>query len=115
MQFCNPAILQNNARSRKPFCRYKANAQRAARDGDYKFLKILDSTFLFNVVDDPMERANLKERRKHITSGSSRTGTPGTPAYCPEVDESQTGGFTGDQLADHIGAKRATTTADNPK
>ena len=33
----------------------------------------------------------------------------------PEVDESQTGGFTGDQLADHIGAKRATTTADNPK
>jgi len=26
--------------------------------GIYKFLKILDSTFLFNVVEDPMERAN---------------------------------------------------------
>ena len=32
------------------FRRYKANAQRAARDGDYKRLKILDNTFLFNVV-----------------------------------------------------------------
>ena len=38
------------------FWRYKANAQRAIRDGDFKFLKILDNTFLFNVVDDPMER-----------------------------------------------------------
>ena len=42
---------------------YFAWAQRAARDGDYKYLKILDNTFLFNVVEDPMERANLKERR----------------------------------------------------
>ena len=51
---------------RKLFWRYKANAQRAMRDGDFKFLKILDNTFLFNVVDDPMERANLKERRKDV-------------------------------------------------
>ena len=51
---------------RKLFWRYKANAQRAARDGDYKYLKILDNTFLFNVVDDPMERANLKERHNDI-------------------------------------------------
>src|SRR5262249_50540288 len=43
------------------FWRYKANAQRAVRDGDFKFLKILDNSFLFNVVDDPMERANLKD------------------------------------------------------
>ena len=38
----------------------------AARDGDYKYLKILDNTFLFNVVEDPMERANLKVRRKDV-------------------------------------------------
>ncbi len=55
-------MLTGNAAAveRKLFWRYKANAQRAARDGDFKFLKILDNTFLFNVVDDPMERANLK-------------------------------------------------------
>ena len=38
----------------------------AIRDGDLKYLKILDNTFLFDVVEDPMERANLKERRKDI-------------------------------------------------
>ncbi len=32
------------------YWRYKANAQRAIRDGDMKFLKILDNTFLFNVA-----------------------------------------------------------------
>src|SRR5262249_28945814 len=58
--------LTSNAEpvARKLFWRYKANWQRAARDGDYKFLKILDNTFLFNVVEDPMERANLKERHR---------------------------------------------------
>ena len=40
---------------RKLFWRYKANAQHAARDGDMKYLKILDNTFLFNVVEDPMD------------------------------------------------------------
>ena len=36
-----PALTRNAATiARKLFWRYKANAQRAARDGDYKFLKI---------------------------------------------------------------------------
>jgi len=35
---------------RKLYWRYKARAQRAMRDGDLKFLKILDHTFLFDVV-----------------------------------------------------------------
>ena len=36
---------------RKLFWRYKTNAQRALRDGDHKYLKIRDNSFLFNVVD----------------------------------------------------------------
>jgi arylsulfatase A-like enzyme len=45
-----PMLTQNAASvERKLFWRYKANAQRAARDGDYEYLKILDNTFLFNV------------------------------------------------------------------
>jgi len=100
--------------SRKLFWRYKANAQRAARDGDFKFLKILDSTFLFNVVEDPMERANLKERRKDVYERLVADWLAWNAGMLPEVDESSTSGFTGDQLADHIGARRATTTPDNP-
>ena len=59
-----PVLTQNAAPvSRKLFWRYKNNAQQAVRDGDFKWLLIAGNTFLFNVVSDPLERANLKERR----------------------------------------------------
>ena len=32
------------------------------RDGDWKYLKIAGNEFLFDVVKDPRERANLKDR-----------------------------------------------------
>ena len=51
---------------RKLFWRYKTNAQRALRDGDYKYLKIRDNSFLFNVVADPRERANLWHRERDV-------------------------------------------------
>src|SRR3546814_18511449 len=38
--------------------RYLNLAQQACRSGDWKYLKILGNSFLFNVVDDPLERAN---------------------------------------------------------
>ena len=65
------------------YWRYKARAQRAMRDGDLKFLKILDHTFLFDVVADPLERANLKERRKDdYRPPGARSGSPGTRRCC---------------------------------
>src|SRR6202163_1893300 len=99
---------------RKLFWRYKANAQRAARDGDYKFLKILDSTFLFNVVEDPMERANLKTRHKDVFERLVAEWSEWNQAMLPEVNETSTTSFPGDKLADHIGAKKASGAADNP-
>jgi arylsulfatase A-like enzyme len=51
---------------RRLFWRYKSLWQRAARIGDWKYLKILDNTFLFNVVADPLERANLRDRHRDI-------------------------------------------------
>ena len=53
-------------RPRTLFWRFKGNAQRAVRDGNMKYLKMLDNTFLFDVVADPMERADLKQRRPVI-------------------------------------------------
>ena len=97
------------------FWRYKTNAQRAVRDGDFKFLKILDNTFLFNVVDDPMERANLKDRRKDVYDRLVAQWFEWNETMLPEVDESNiTQEFTGDQVADHIGTQKASTKADNP-
>jgi arylsulfatase A-like enzyme len=110
-----PTLTQNASPVvRKLFWRYKANAQRAARDGDFKYLKILENTFLFNVVEDPMERANLKERRKDIYDRMVAEWHTWNASMLPEIDESSTDNFTGDQLADHIGTKRTSGKADNP-
>ena len=109
-----PALTDNSVVQRKLFWRFKSNAQRAMRDGDYKYLKILDNTFLFNVVDDPMERANLKARHPDIYARLEAEWRVWNAAMLPEADESNTSGFSGDQLADHIGASKATTKPDNP-
>jgi arylsulfatase A-like enzyme len=100
--------------SRTLYWRYKANAQRAIRDGDFKFLKILDNTFLFNVVEDPMERANLKERRKDLYDQLVARWLDWNATMLPEIDESSTSNFTGSQMADHIGTPPTSRKADNP-
>ncbi len=100
--------------SRTLYWRYKANAQRAMRDGDFKFLKILDNTFLFNVVEDPMERANLKERRKDLYDQLVAKWLDWNATMLPEIDESSTSNFTGAQMADHIGTPPTSRKADNP-
>ncbi|HYD23167.1 MAG TPA: sulfatase-like hydrolase/transferase [Croceibacterium sp.] len=48
---------------RSLFWRYGNKGQRAHRRGAYKYLKINDNEFLFDVVADPLERANLKGRQ----------------------------------------------------
>ena len=91
--------------SRKLFWRYKANTQAAVRDGDFKYLKIRGNTFLFNVVDDPMERANLKERRKDIYDRLVADWNAWNATMLPIVADSSTGFFRASEYADHIGAE----------
>ncbi len=97
---------------RKLFWRYKALWQRAARIGDWKYLKILDNTFLFNVVDDPLERANMKERRKDIYDRLVGEWNAWNATMLPETATSFTENFTGADFADHIGAKPVTLDPD---
>src|SRR6266481_2990884 len=110
-----PTLTQNAPLvPRKLFWRYKANAQRAARDGDYKFLKILDNTFLFNVVEDPLERANLKDRQKDLYQRLAREWYEWNRSMLPEIKESFTHSFSGEELADHFGAKKSDQMPDIP-
>src|SRR5438445_12600648 len=51
---------------RKFYWRYKAGSQRAIRDADWKYLRIAGNEFLFDVVQDPRERANLKDRQRQV-------------------------------------------------
>jgi arylsulfatase A-like enzyme len=107
-------VLTGAARTvpRKLFWRYKANAQRAARDGDYKYLKIGANTFLFDVVADPMERANLKDRRREVYDRLVADWHAWNSAMLPEIAASSTTSFTGAQLADHINTPTASREPD---
>ncbi|AEG48145.1 N-acetylgalactosamine-6-sulfatase [Sphingobium chlorophenolicum L-1] len=101
-----PALANTSHIVPRTLCwRYKNLDQEACRKGNLKYLKILENHFLFNVIDDPMERANLKDRMpeqfaelKAIYDEWARTMLPLDP-------KSQTHGFDAHNLADHYGAK----------
>ena len=90
---------------RKLFWRYKNNLQRAHRDADFKYLKIRNNTFLFNVANDPMERANLKERRKDVYERLVKQWNDWNAQMLAIVPESATIGFPAPLYADHIGVE----------
>jgi arylsulfatase A-like enzyme len=88
---------------RKLFWRYKFNAQRAVRDGDLKWLKINENTFLFNVAADPLERANLKNREPDAYQRLMAEYEAWNATMLPEDPKSYSGTFFSNQLADHFG------------
>ncbi len=48
------------------FWRYHAHSQGAVRRGQYKYLRIEGSEYLFDVVADPQERGNLSKRHEAV-------------------------------------------------
>lgn len=99
-----PMLTQNAAPvPRKLFWRYKARGQRAMRDGDMKWLKIGDNTFLFNVVDDPLERANLKDRQPEVYRRMVAEYEAWNATMLPENPGTNSDAFSAKQLADHFG------------
>ena len=90
---------------RKLYWRYKYADQQAARDGNWKYLKILDNTFLFDVVEDPMERANLKARYPDVYDRLVAQWNQWNAIMLPLDPQSFTLRFTGAELADHFGVK----------
>ncbi len=88
--------------SRRVYWRYDQNAQHAVRDGDMKYLKIRDNTFLFNVVKDPLERANLKNRQPEVYQRLIEDFEEWNRQMLPERPRNS-GGNLANSLADHIG------------
>ena len=64
---------------------------------------LLDNTFLLDVVQDPMERANLKERHRDVYERLVAEWNEWNATMLPLDPQSFTLGFTGAQLADHFG------------
>jgi len=103
-----PQITQGSAPvARKVYWRYHYNQQRAMRDGDMKYLRINGNEFLFNVVEDPLERANLKERQPEVFQRLKQSWEEWNTTMLPDMDDISSGplGYA-DELADHFGVVR---------
>jgi arylsulfatase A-like enzyme len=85
--------------------RFKHNSQEACRDGDWKYLKIRENTFLFNVADDPLERANLKARHPEVFERLVSAHRVWDATMLPITAKVFSHGYTGDQLADHFSSE----------
>jgi arylsulfatase A-like enzyme len=96
---------------RKLFWRYNSLAQEAMRDGDWKYLKIRGNTFLFNVVEDPQERANQKTRFPALFERMATEWQEWNKTLLPYSDENYTNTLTGEDSADHFGIHVTDTTA----
>jgi arylsulfatase A-like enzyme len=95
---------------RRLYWRYHFNAQRAMREGDMKYLRIADNEFLFNVVEDPLERENLKERKPDVFKKMIASYEEWNAGMLPDMPEIQSGPLAyADELADQIGVKRSKT------
>lgn len=86
--------------------RYLNLSQEACRSGDWKYLKILDNSFLFNVVDDPLERANMKNRHPGLFRALVEKYRAWNATMLPLDETSFTAGFSGADMADHFGVPR---------
>ena len=66
---------------------------------------IQGNTFLFDVVSDPRERANLKARRKEMFDRMVADWDAWNMTMLPPIPDSFGETYTAAQLADHIGAR----------
>jgi arylsulfatase A-like enzyme len=103
-------LLHGEPPKERTLCwRYLNLAQEACRSGDWKYLKILDNTFLFNVAEDPLERANLKDRHPEIYGRVYAAWQAWNARMLPLDPEAATGALTGAQIADRFGIVRSRT------
>jgi len=105
------ALTGAAAHPRKLYWRYKAGSQRAIRDGDWKYLRIAGNEFLFDVVQDPRERANLRDRRKDVFDRLKSEWEAWNATMLEERPRPAAYGQPGNVTADHYGVVNPTAVA----
>lgn len=91
---------------RRLFWRYKAQNQRAVRDGDWKYLKINAHEFLFDLSQDTLERANLREREPAVFERLRADWAAWDATQLPVGPEVFSHGLTPDIQADRYAPER---------
>jgi arylsulfatase A-like enzyme len=100
-----PALSGAAPSPRKLFWRFTANQQSAMREGDMKMLTIRENTFLFNVVDDPLERANLAGRHPDLLARMQQAYRAWNQTMLPEDPNAYSEHIYGRFWADHYGSE----------
>lgn len=103
-------VLQGKAPAhpRTLYWRYKAQAQRAVREGNWKYLKVNDNEFLFDVAADERERANLRDLEPEVFARLKTQWAAWDAQFLPITDDVYTHGVTPDIQADHYVPHRLT-------
>ncbi len=96
--FANQAQYVNPERTL--FWRMKWMAQEASRRGKWKYLKIGENRFLFDLSSDPMERANLKAREPVQFASMEAEYRAWERTMLPLSDVSESHGFAPSRMAD---------------
>jgi arylsulfatase A-like enzyme len=99
-----PAVSGGTLPERTLYWRYGHRQQEAVRRGNWKYLKIKGNTYLFDVVADPLERANLKLRQPATFETLQAAWSAWNATMLPLDPKANSSGFSGAQLADHFGA-----------
>ena len=88
------------------FWRYRWQAQRAIREGNFKLLRIAGNSFLFDLTKDPLERANLKDTHPEIFARLSQKYDAWNAGMLPEDPAAYSHPSYADQEADRYGNRR---------
>lgn len=97
-----PALMGGSPPERTLYWRFLHKDQKAVRRGSYKYLSINGQEFLFDVVTDPRERANLKARMPDLFAELKAAFSEWNAGMLSDPDAS-THGFSPEVLADHFG------------
>ena len=98
-----PALTGNHLPERPLYWRFHSKDQRAARLGDYKYLKINDNEYLFNITEDPLERGNLAQRMPDMFEKLKAAHAQWDAQMLPDPGDVSSFGWSPRELADHYG------------
>ncbi|MES2077240.1 MAG: sulfatase-like hydrolase/transferase [Pseudomonadota bacterium] len=99
-----PCLLDDSVRvERTLLWRYKANAQRAIRAGNWKYLKMGRNEYLFDVVADQRERANLARKHPEVLARLKAQWENWNRDMLPITAEVRTHAVSGAVQADRYG------------
>ncbi|WP_328597987.1 sulfatase family protein [Croceibacterium soli] len=97
------AVAGRSVAERPLFWKYKNQGQQAMRLGKWKYLQIAGNSFLFDVVADPLERGNLKDREPQIFAQLSEAWQRWNATMLAYPADSNSAGASGRFTADRYG------------